>query len=181
MCLNGGNITICDFCDRAVCAKCVRIPPGVDVGTLPFVCPTCHTQAWRKPTPYYVSLLSKLWGKWADRNPSKGFYHFLGEPMTGGRFNTSVLAPAIANPLEINGQFQTTSRSHVRNESLGIMHFILEGMEPRGSPPALIAEFMAAYLPKSSLHYEEISFNLADEASTESHTRNMRGLKNIFL
>ena len=54
-------------------------------------------------------------------------------------------------------------------------------MEPRGSPARLIAEFMAAYLPKSSLHYEEICFNLADDATIESHTRKLREFKKIFL
>jgi hypothetical protein len=101
----------------------------------------------------------------------------LGPPRINGKLNPAAFRPAFPAPLEIKGQHQTTSRSHVSNEGLAILHFVLEGMESRGSPARIIAEFMAAYLPKSSLLYEEVFFNLAEARAIASHARTMRDLK----
>jgi hypothetical protein len=67
-CVDGGDLIICDFCDRAMCTtRCLGLPDKLTFKTLTrrgiyFICPTCHNDYYRgklaPPTPYRVCSLS---------------------------------------------------------------------------------------------------------------------------
>jgi hypothetical protein len=69
-----------------------------------------------------------------------------------------------------------TAQSHVSNEGLTILHFILDTLDSTGSPAKLVAEFMWAYLAPSLILYEEISVNFSDRAKIALHARKFREL-----
>jgi hypothetical protein len=69
-----------------------------------------------------------------------------------------------------------TAQSHVSNEGLTILHFILDTLDSTGSPAKLVAEFMRAYLAPSLILYEEISVNFSDRAKIALHARKFREL-----
>ena len=57
MCLNGGNLVICDNCSQALCNKCLVIPPTIEnYEHFKFFCLHCHSQIFKGPAllPYYM-------------------------------------------------------------------------------------------------------------------------------
>jgi len=55
MCVNGGYLTLCDFCPRALCEVCVKTVPVPPNPKVKFVCIACHGQIFKGSQPYYVS------------------------------------------------------------------------------------------------------------------------------
>jgi hypothetical protein len=71
-----------------------------------------------------------------------------------------------------------TAASHVSNEGLTVLHFILHGLDNAGSPAVILVEYMRAYLEPSLLFYEEIVFNLGDDTGIKAHATAMESLFN---
>lgn len=90
----------------------------------------------------------------------------------------ATLKPFFEYPLQLTGQFQMTAQSHVSNEGLTILHFILDTLDSTGSPAKLMVEFMGAYLAPSLILYEEIPVNFSDRAKIALHGRKIRELAN---
>ena len=58
-CIDGGDLMLCDVCDRAMCTtRCMEIPvPIAQCEKLCFICPSCHNTHYRKNLqPYFVIL-----------------------------------------------------------------------------------------------------------------------------
>jgi hypothetical protein len=57
MCLQGGQLTLCDYCPHCVCMKCVTIPPNASFGLkVTFLCLLCYEKTFRGLKPYFVQL-----------------------------------------------------------------------------------------------------------------------------
>ena len=69
-----------------------------------------------------------------------------------------------------------SSSSRVSGEALLILHFLLEGMESAGSPAKILNEYMSNFVDRSSLHYEEIFFDISSHAKIAIHAQRMRKL-----
>ena len=56
ICLNGGQLHLCDHCPMAVCYDCLPLPSNLDISPLDFLCPTCHEGIFKAQAhmPYYV-------------------------------------------------------------------------------------------------------------------------------
>jgi hypothetical protein len=61
-CIDGGNLVMCDLCDRAICTtRCLKFPiefTEVKKSNLGFACPTCHNDYYHRlkmAMPYFVS------------------------------------------------------------------------------------------------------------------------------
>lgn len=62
----------------------------------------------------------------------------------------------------------------VLQNSLIILHFVLEGISTAGSPANIVHEFLRGFFKDSKrLIFEEITFNLTDEDATEEHADNI--------
>jgi hypothetical protein len=61
-------------------------------------------------------------------------------------------------------EYQMTSKSRVVNQSLLLLHFVLEGIDLAGCPPRLVHAFLSGFLSPSHLRFEEITVCLGTEA-----------------
>jgi hypothetical protein len=108
---------------------------------------------------------------------SQGFYIQQGLPLVDGKLNVKAFKPATENPIQVRGNFQMTASSRVRNEGLVILHFLLVGLDPAGSPARLLKEYMCCYLDKGSLLYEEITFDLGNDALIREYHQTLKSLE----
>ena len=66
-----------------------------------------------------------------------------------------------------------TSTSHVINQPLLLLHFVLKGIQTAGSPPQLINTFLSGFLSPSRLRFEEIQFCLGSEPEVHAFQKRM--------
>jgi hypothetical protein len=64
----------------------------------------------------------------------------------------------------------------VSSEELVVLHFILESLDLEGTPARLLHTYMQAFVPRHSLTWEEVVFNLADEEQLVVHLKAMAKL-----
>jgi hypothetical protein len=94
-------------------------------------------------------------------------------------------------PLVIPGQFSLMLSSHVSillyqvhygsendlqvlQNSLFILHFVLEGISTAGSPANVVHEFLWGFFKDTKrLIFEEVTFNLSDDNASGEHEDNM--------
>jgi len=84
--------------------------------------------------------------------------------------------PVLSGPLFVQGKYQLTAQSHVRNDSILLLHFILSSISPAGNPAVLMSEMLRAFLPGDIFQYQEIQFDMSDERSLVSHDATLRKL-----
>jgi adenylate kinase len=84
--------------------------------------------------------------------------------------------PVLSGPLFVQGEYQLTAQSHVRNDSILLLHFILSSISPAGNPAVLMSEMLRAFLPGDIFQYQEIQFDMSDERSLISHDATLRKL-----
>lgn len=73
-----------------------------------------------------------------------------------------------------------TSKSRVVNQSLLLLHFVLEGIDLAGCPPRLVHAFLSGFLSPSHLRFEEITVCLGTEAEVEAFRKRMQTLVSTF-
>ena len=49
ICINGGNLYLCDHCPHAICSVHIPLPAGVNTTNSTFICPACHISIFSKP------------------------------------------------------------------------------------------------------------------------------------
>src|ERR1700722_5146540 len=158
MCLRGGNI-ICNHCNRALCTKCIDLL----VEILPdsqFLCLDCHECPFTHSQPYYVLFIILLF--WLILNV---FCRVFTTPFNlKKRMKTQVPGQISNQPYHhISGQFHLSTKSHVCNEGLFILHLLLSGLECRGTPAKVMVEYISGFLELSILSYEEVVFDINNE------------------
>ena len=181
MCLQGGQLIICDFCPRCVCMRCVIIPSAISFGSnTSFLCLLCHEKTFSGKEPYYVSLLSVFFISQVLNN-FKGFYTTARKPFTAdGMINPKSLSAFLSSPLEVRGNFQFTAHSRMSSEQLLMVHFVLDGMGVIGSPSHALAEYMRIFLDSTSFHFEEIVYNFTNEVLKDDHRQKLQMLCQAF-
>ena len=93
-----------------------------------------------------------------------------------GKPDMATLRPAFAQPLKVAGNFQMTVSSRVSNKGLLVLHFLLKGMDPAGTPARILADYMRSYLGDEVLQYEEVVFDLANDILISLHAEYMKSL-----
>lgn len=56
------------------------------------------------------------------------------------------------------------------------MHFVLDGIDARGCPPFLLAQFLQPFFAERMLRYEEIKFSVPKQEDVEEHGRKMKAM-----
>jgi hypothetical protein len=84
--------------------------------------------------------------------------------------------PALAEPLVIQGNYQMTAQSNVRDEPLLLLHFILSSINPTANPARLVSEMMTPYLLGNTFKYQEITFDLSTDELIAHHAAKMSQL-----
>ena len=107
--------------------------------------------------------------------PAKGFY-----TPSSLRRSPEAWQPVLPKPLELDVDYQMTSRSHIDNRPLLLLYFVLEGIDTSGSPGQLIHQFMAGFLPPPRLRFEEIRFSLRSDTEVRAFQKRMRDLVATF-
>ena len=59
LCLNGGQLHVCDNCPRAICHVCLPPHTDLEIGDLTFLCLICHSETFQddKECAYYVRAI----------------------------------------------------------------------------------------------------------------------------
>ena len=81
------------------------------------------------------------------------------------------------HPLRVHGSYALTAASQMQTDSFLILHFVLDGVPLEGSPPSLLYQFLKTFFAnKENLVYEEIVFNVPNEADVKLHLQRMKKL-----
>jgi hypothetical protein len=83
-------------------------------------------------------------------------------------------------PATINGHIEVTSRSQVCSDPVLILHFVLKGLPPSGSPAPIMREALRPYGPNGSIRYHEIIFDFGTDEKHDRHFESMTELVNEF-
>ncbi len=143
MCLNGGNLILCDHCPRAVCDECVDFnSSSAVVKNERFMCLRCHVAKY-STRPYYVSPITCMVTRLMV---TQGFYDDHDQALLG-------------EPLRVTGRFHMTASSMVVSTSIAMIHFHLEGIPVQGFPPVLVRDYLKGYLG-NSLIYFDVTFDV---------------------
>ncbi|KAG1758087.1 hypothetical protein EDD22DRAFT_850306 [Suillus occidentalis] len=96
-------------------------------------------------------------------------------------FEDATGAPVLTVPATINGHIEVTSRSQVCSDPVLILHFVLKGLPPSGSPAPIMREALWPYGgPNGSIRYHEIIFDFGTEEKHDKHVESMTELVNKF-
>jgi hypothetical protein len=69
-----------------------------------------------------------------------------------------------------------TSHSQVCSDHLIILHFILESLDPIGSPACLLYQYIQSFIDDDNVTYEEVMFNFGDIKKHVAHQVTMEQL-----
>src|SRR5882724_12001008 len=83
----------------------------------------------------------------------------------------SLLEPGIDSLMQVQGQFQMSSRSQVSTDNLLVLHFILQSIDGTGSPAHLLSQYMQGFIFPSKVVYEEMVFNMGTHEQVINHGR----------
>jgi len=161
MCGNGGILLLCGSanCSCAICighgTECLGLPADsrYEEDEVLFICPPCHQDNDRKakkPSPYFVSLISQPISLILNSQICKAFYV------------TPDHKPLYDTPATIRGSAQLVPRSKFLGYGTAILSFCLDDFHlDSGDLGKILQPFAAAFFPKegnSSLLFEEILF-----------------------
>ena len=77
----------------------------------------------------------------------------------------------------MQGNYQLTSQSQVKDNPLLILHFILASLSPAANPALLMNEILKGFLPGEAVYqYREIRFDFSDDSLLASHDRALKKL-----
>jgi hypothetical protein len=77
----------------------------------------------------------------------------------------------------VQGNYQLTSQSQVKDDSLLILHFILASLSPAGNPAVLMNEMLKGFLSgEAEYQYREIRFDFSDDSLLASHDQTLKKL-----
>ncbi|KAG1857863.1 hypothetical protein C8R48DRAFT_775325 [Suillus tomentosus] len=154
-CRDGGTLYDCYRCPRAVCETCVITPQQsrqrIQEPDVLFICPGCHEKR----------------GNY--RSESDSIMPYFGFEDTKG-------TPILTVPATINGHVEMSSRSQVCSDSVLILHFVLKGLQPSGSPAPIMREALEPYGPNGTIQYHEIIFDFGTDEKLDTHVKSMTKL-----
>jgi hypothetical protein len=172
VCIDGGRMTQCDFCDRVTCTECLPLNYSIaKLETCLFVCPKCHSDTYKKnPSPYYVSQ-RLINGSTHNNGDYKAIY------TKSTTRDITKLQPYVPDaPVELKGKYSMTASSRICTTPLLILHFVLQGIDVCGSPPVMLEQYLRPYFRDRPLAYEEVVFNVPTEEDARRQERKMTTL-----
>ncbi|KAG2064434.1 hypothetical protein BDR04DRAFT_1122587 [Suillus decipiens] len=154
LCRDGASILYdCSHCPRTLCQECVVIAKEsveqIKRSDVYFTCPGCH----------------EMREKGKRNSPYYGFEDSQGTPI--------LTVPAI-----IKGHIELTSRSQICSSPILILNFILDGVNPGGSPARIMRDVLEPYVAGRNLQYHEVFFDIGTLEKAERHTKSMKALVN---
>ncbi|KAG1750612.1 uncharacterized protein EDB91DRAFT_1078622 [Suillus paluster] len=88
--------------------------------------------------------------------------------------------PALEIPAIVNAHIELTSRSEICTAPILILNFVLNGINPSGSPARVMQALLQPYIPAKDLHYHEIIFDFGTDEKFKRHEKLMGKLVNEF-
>lgn len=76
----------------------------------------------------------------------------------------------------MQGSYQLTSQSQVKDDPLLLLHFILGSLSPAANPALLMNEMLKGFLPGEAFQYREIKFDIPDDKLLASHDHMLKTL-----
>ncbi|KAG2740213.1 hypothetical protein P692DRAFT_20753649 [Suillus brevipes Sb2] len=76
----------------------------------------------------------------------------------------------------VHGCVEVTSRSQVCSDAILILHFVLETLNPSGSPAHLMPLILEPYRLKDNIRSQEIIFNIGMPEKVNKHIKFMKDL-----
>ena len=77
----------------------------------------------------------------------------------------------------MQGNYQLTAQSQVKDDPLLILHFILASLSPAGNPALLMNEMLKGFLLGVVVYqYREIRFDFSDDSLLASHDHALKKL-----
>ncbi|KAG1838456.1 hypothetical protein DFJ58DRAFT_125776 [Suillus subalutaceus] len=153
-CRDGGDLYDCSRCSRSVCDACVIVPAEfqarVKDSDVLFICAGCH----------------EIRGKHSGDDGIRAYFGF--EDIKGN--------PILGAPVTIHGHSEMTSRSQICSDPILILHFVLQTVDPLGSPAGVMREILRPYKPNDKLQYHEIMFDIGTMEKVEKHRLSMAKL-----
>ena len=155
-----------------MCSDHFDLPSDAHVGDAIFICIACHLCAWgNTKTPYFVSLSSPFSiVAYSLNSACQGFYSSLsdlGKP-------PAAWIKALKEPLLVKGDYQLTSKLHVLNTRILILHFVLSSIGTAGLT-VLIYEYLKGFL-SDRVKYHEVTFDLGADGAVDAHAATMSAL-----
>ncbi|KAG1893176.1 uncharacterized protein F5891DRAFT_50580 [Suillus fuscotomentosus] len=150
-CCDGGSLYDCTVCPRSVCDRCIVIPPEfqeliMDPGVY-FICPGCH----------------EMRTKGDAMKPYFAFENASGQGV-------------LPTPVTIHGHIEVTSRSQICSSPVLILHFVIKGLDPSGSPATSMQQQLRPFKPQNNMQYHEIIFDIGTGKKAEKHLTTMKQL-----
>ncbi|KAG2139095.1 uncharacterized protein EDB93DRAFT_1106202 [Suillus bovinus] len=84
--------------------------------------------------------------------------------------------PILGAPVTIHGHSEMTSWSQICSDPILILHFVLQTIDPLGSPAGIMQEILRPYKPNDKLQYHEIVFDIGTMEKAEKHRLSMSKL-----
>ncbi|KAG2353440.1 hypothetical protein BDR07DRAFT_1383153 [Suillus spraguei] len=93
-------------------------------------------------------------------------------------FEDSQGTPILTVPAIIKGHIELTSCSQICSSPILILNFILDGVNPSGSPACIMRDVLEPYVAGRNLQYHEVFFDIGTLEKAERHTKLMKALMN---
>ncbi|KAG2739895.1 hypothetical protein P692DRAFT_20851448 [Suillus brevipes Sb2] len=156
-CRDGAEVLYeCSSCPRVVCERCISLPKEsqkiVTRSDIVFMCPECH----------------EIRNKRGAQGVLKPYFGF--EDAKG--------SPALEVPTIVNAHVELTSRSEICTAPILIINFVLNGVDPSGSPARMMQALLQSYIPTEDLHYHEVFFDFGTNEKFRKHEKSMAKLVN---
>ncbi|KAG1853996.1 hypothetical protein F4604DRAFT_1686187 [Suillus subluteus] len=113
-----------------------------------------------------ISGCHKIRGKRSRNDGIRAYFGF--EDIKGN--------PILGAPVTIHGHSEMTSRSQICSDPILILHFVLQTVDPLGSPAGVMREILRPYKPSDKLQYHEIMFDIGTMEKIEKHRLSMAKL-----
>lgn len=72
-------------------------------------------------------------------------------------------SPVLEVPTIVNARVELTSRSEICTAPILIINFVLNGIDPSGSPARMMQALLQSYIPTKGLHYHEVLFDFGTD------------------
>jgi hypothetical protein len=124
----------------------------------------------KHPSPYYVSE-HLVTGTIHINHDNKAIYI-----RSATRDVTKMVARNPNSLVQLRGKYNMTASSRIYTAPFLILHYVLEGIDVRGSPAVLLAQYLQPYFRDRLLAYEEVVFSVSTEEEARRHERSMTTL-----
>ncbi|KAG2107498.1 uncharacterized protein F5147DRAFT_802693 [Suillus discolor] len=82
----------------------------------------------------------------------------------------------LPTPVTIHGHIEVTSRSQICSSPVLILHFVIKGLDPSGSPATSMQQQLRPFKPQNNMQYHEIIFDIGTGKKAKKHLTMMKQL-----